>query len=137
MKSRLLAFAALVVLAVSAQAQSRINFKFNITQRYDEAQANGKTIEKKEAVTSKMKVFTYNTEKRAKDAVARFNQGYELKLTEGDCQDMKSVNPRGEANNVKADARGGYAVLTMSLQQTDTAVIVPIAKYYEETVARC
>lgn len=133
MKSRLLALAALVVLAVSAQAQSRINFKFNITQRYDEAQANGRTIEKKEAVTSKMKVFTYNTEKRAKDAVARFNQGYELKLTEGDCQDMKSVNPRGEANNVKADARGGYAVLTMSLQQTDTAVIVPIAKYYEES----
>ena len=130
-KSRVVVALAFLMLGVAAQAQ-RINFKVSIIQNYEEVQTNGKTVKKTEPVLTNLEIFTFGVENRARMAAQRFIQGYALKKGEGDCYDSKKVNGRGEANNVQADTRG-YAVLTMRLAQIDSAVVIPIGKYYDVT----
>lgn len=125
----LLLLTALFAFCNVAQAQ-RVNFKIKVTQTYEEVQASGKSVSKTEDVLSKLEIFTFGVENRARTAARRFNEGYVLKKGEGDCYDSKKVNARGEANNVQADTRG-YAVLTMGLAAIDTAVVIPLEQHYD------
>ncbi len=127
---RLFVTACIVCFSCSGVKAQKINFKIKITQNYEEVQSNGKTIKKSEPVLSKLEVFTYGVENRARAAANRYIEGYALKKGEGDCYDSKKVNGRGEANNLQGDSRG-YAVLTMGLAQMDSAIVIPIAKYYD------
>ena len=121
----------LLLLFSNAGWAQKINFKIKITQTYEEVQGNGKSVKKTEPVTSGMEVFTFGVENRAKTAARLFNTGYALKKGENDCYDAKKVNARGEANNMQADTRG-YAVLTVRLAEMDSAIIIPVQKYYDQ-----
>ena len=128
--ARLTLVLALLVVAVTGQAQM-INFKFKIKEVKEEVQANGKSIKMENDVNSGLEVFTFGVEARARNAAKRFIEGYEIKKGEGDCYDQKKAKG-GVANNVKGDTRG-YAVLTVAGSKSDTAIVIPIAKYYEES----
>ena len=118
-------------IATVAEAQM-INFKFDITYKYEEIQGNGKGIMKTETVNSGMKVATFGVESAAKRAINNyFNTGAPIRKGSGDCYDDKEVKG-GKANNLKGDSRG-YFVLTIYNTQLDTAIVAPVAKYYNES----
>lgn len=130
MKSRMMALLAMVAVCSTVQAQM-INFKFKIKEVKEEVQSNGKSVKMENDVNSGLEVFTFGVEARARAAAKRFIEGYEIKKGEGDCYDQKKAKG-GVANNVKGDTRG-YAVLTVAGSKSDTAIVIPIAKYYEES----